>query len=179
VMLGSVLFLGEKFFAARVAALVLGFAGVLIVLQPGAATLDAGALWALGGAIGLAAVALLMKITAGREDPLRIAWLNLVITVPAAFLIALPVWQTPSLYALGLMALQGVGGLMAQLAFARAMKLADASLLVVVDFIRLPLALMFGLALFGEPIQLAVVIGGIVIFLAILMLFHREGQRPV
>ena len=179
VMLGSVLFLGEKFFAARVAALVLGFAGVLIVLQPGVATLDAGALWALGGAIGLAAVALLMKITAGREDPLRIAWLNLVITVPAAFLIALPVWQTPSLYALGLMALQGVGGLMAQLAFARAMKLADASLLVVVDFIRLPLALMFGLALFGEPIKLAVVSGGIVIFLAILMLFHREGQRPV
>jgi drug/metabolite transporter (DMT)-like permease len=177
VMLGSVLFLGEKFYGSRVAALVLGFAGVLIVLQPGAEVLDAGVAWALAGAIGLAAVALLMKVSAGREDPLRIAWLNLVITVPVALLIALPVWQTPSFYALGLMAVQGVGGLLAQLAFARAMKLADASLLVVVDFIRLPLALVFGLALFGEPIRSAVVIGATVIFLAILMLFHREGRR--
>jgi len=177
VMLGSVLFLGEQFFAARVAALVLGFAGILIVLQPGADTLTSGALWALAGAIGLAAVALLMKISANREDPLRIAWLNLVITVPVALLIAIPVWQTPSLYALGLMALQGVGGLMAQLAFARAMKLADASLLVVVDFIRLPTALFFGLVLFGEPIRMAVVVGAIVILCAILMLFHRENGR--
>lgn len=179
VMLGSVLFLGEQFFAARVAALVLGFAGVLIVLQPGAGTLDTGALWALGGAIGLAAVALLMKVSANREDPLRIAWLNLVITVPVALLIAIPVWNTPSLDALGLMALQGVGGLMAQLAFAKAMKLADASLLVVVDFIRLPAALFFGLALFGEPIRVSVIIGGIVILCAILILFHRESrERP-
>lgn len=179
VMLGSVLFLGEQFFAARVAALALGFAGVLIVLQPGAGTLDTGALWALGGAIGLAAVALLMKVSANREDPLRIAWLNLVITVPVALLIAIPVWDTPSLDALGLMALQGVGGLMAQLAFAKAMKLADASLLVVVDFIRLPAALFFGLALFGEPIRVSVIIGGIVILCAILILFHRESrERP-
>ena len=177
VMLGSVLFLGEKFFAARVVALVLGFSGVLIVLQPGAGTLNAGTLWALAGAIGLAAVALLMKVSAGREDPLRIAWLNLVITVPVALLIAIPVWQTPSLYALGLMALQGVGGLMAQLAFARAMKLADASLLVVVDFIRLPIALFFGLVLFGEPIRLAVVLGGIVVLCSVLILLHRENGR--
>ncbi len=177
VMLGSVLFLGEKFFTARVTALLLGFAGVLIVLQPGVETLDVGVLWALAGAIGLATVALLMKVSAGREDPLRIAWLNLAITVPVALLICLPVWQMPSLYALGLMALQGVGGMLAQLAFARAMKLADASLLVVVDFIRLPLALFFGLFLFGEPVRLAVVVGGVVIFMAILMLFHREGRR--
>lgn len=139
--------------------------------------MNAGVAWALTGAIGLAAVALLMKVSAGREDPLRIAWLNLVITVPVALLISLPVWQTPSLFALGLMALQGVGGLLAQLAFARAMKLADASLLVVVDFVRLPLALFFGLTLFDEPVRLATIIGGIVIFVAILLLFHRENGR--
>ena len=177
VMLGSVIFLDEKFYAARVAALALGFAGVIIVLQPGQTTLTAGAAWALVGAIGLAMVALLMKISAGREDPLRIAWLNLVITVPVALLLAIPVWKTPSLYVLGLMALQGVGGLMAQLAFARAMKLADASLLVVVDFIRLPIAMFFGLVLFAEPIKIAVIVGGTVILCAILMLLHRENGR--
>lgn len=179
VMIGSVLFLGEKFYASRIVALTLGFFGVLIVLQPGTGTLNQGTLWALAGAIGLAAVALLMKISAGRENSLRIAWFNLMITVPVALLIALPVWQTPSLYALTLMALQGIGGLMAQLAFARAMKYADASLLVVVDFIRLPMALFFGLVLFGEPIRLTVIIGGVVILCAILMLLHRENGRRV
>ena len=177
VTLGSVLFLGERLYAARLVALALGFAGVLIVLQPGRATFDMGAVWALFAAIGLAIVALLMKVSASREDPLRIAWLNLVVTVPVAFFLALPFWQTPSLFSLALMALQGAGGLMAQLAFARAMKLADASLLVVVDFIRLPLALVFGLVLFDEPVRLSVVLGGLTILTAILILFQREGQR--
>lgn len=57
------------------------------------------------------------------------------------------------------------------------MKLADASLLVIVDFIRLPIALILGLVLFGEPIRLEVVIGGAIILGAIALLFHREGKR--
>lgn len=178
VALGSVLFLGERLYGARVTALVLGFVGVLIVLRQGAVGLDAGAAWALAGAIGLAGVALLMKFSAGREEPLRIVWLNLLVTVPVAFLLSLPVWATPSLYSIGLLALQGAAGLLAQFSLARAMRVADASLLVVVDFIRLPLAMVFGLTLFDEPVQLAVVIGGGIILAAVLLLFHRETGRP-
>ncbi|MDW9665599.1 EamA family transporter [Sinorhizobium meliloti] len=177
VALGSVLFLGERFSAARVFGLVAGFAGILIVVRPGAATFQSGAAWALASAVGLAIVALLMKVSAEREDPLSIAWLNLLVTVPVAFVMALPFWQTPSLFSLALMTLQGIGGLFAQLSFARAMKLADASLLVIVDFIRLPIALILGLVLFGEPIRLEVVIGGAIILGAIALLFHREGRR--
>lgn len=176
VALGSALFLGERLGAARLVSLLFGFIGVLIVVQPGAGTFHVGAVWALLSAVGLAIVALLMKVSAAREDPLRIAWLNLLVTVPVAFVIALPFWQTPSLVSLFLMTLQGIGGLAAQLSFARAMKLADASLLVVVDFVRLPIALAFGLVLFGEPIRPEVVIGGAAILGAILLLFHREGR---
>ncbi|MDX0956177.1 DMT family transporter [Sinorhizobium medicae] len=176
VAFGSVLFLGERFSSGRALSLAGGFAGILIVVRPGAETFDTGAAWALASAVGLAIVALLMKVSAGREDPVSIAWLNLLVTVPVAFLLALPFWQTPSLFSLFLMTLQGIGGLFAQLSFARAMKLADASLLVTVDFIRLPLALVIGLLFFGEPIRLDVVIGGAIILGAITLLFHREGR---
>ncbi|MCL6707990.1 DMT family transporter [Pseudomonas sp. R2.Fl] len=177
VVLGSVLFLGERLYAARIAALVVGFAGVLIVLRPGEGTLDIGVLWALLSAFGLGIVALLMKVSAHREDPMRIVWLNLLITVPVALVLALPFWQTPSPASLALLAVQGAAGLFAQLSFARAMKLADASLLVVIDFVRLPIALFFGLVLFDEPIRLSVVLGGLIIVTAILILFRREGRR--
>lgn len=177
VALGSVLFLGERFSAARGFSLAAGLVGILIVARPGEETFHPGALWALASALGLAVVALLMKVSAEREDALSIAWLNLVVTVPVAFVLALPFWQPPSLFSLFLMALQGIGGLFAQLSFARAMKLADASLLVVVDFIRLPVALAAGLLLFSEPIRPEVVFGGAIILGAIVLLFHREGRQ--
>ena len=63
------------------------------------------------------------------------------------------------------MVLQGIGGLAAQLAVTSAMSRADASLLVAVDFVRLPLAVALGYALFGEPVELAVLIGGAIILL--------------
>ena len=105
-------------------------------------------------------------------------WFNLVITVPLAALIALPVWVWPSPAALGFMALQGVGGLFAQLSFARAMKLADASLVISVDFIRLPIAAVLGYLLFGEPIEVWVMVGGAVIFAGVLASAFWESRRP-
>jgi drug/metabolite transporter (DMT)-like permease len=55
------------------------------------------------------------------------------------------------------------------------MRRAEASLLVAIDFIRLPLAVVLGYLLFGEPVELAVVIGGAVILLSLVLLFSREG----
>ena len=76
--------------------------------------------------------------------------------MPVAFLLCLPVWSTPSPFSLLLLSIQGAGGLAAQFAFTRAMKLADASLLILVDFIRLPLAVFLGLTLFNEPVEIEI-----------------------
>ena len=100
----------------RVAALVIGFVGIIVVVRPDAVPDGAGAVLALGSALGLAAVALVLKFTGGHDSPSRIVWLNLVISVPIGLAMSVPVWATPSPLALGLMALQGAGGLAAQLA---------------------------------------------------------------
>jgi len=178
VSLGSVLFLGERPRPMRIVALIAGFIGVYIVLRPDAVPIGFGALLALLSAIGLAGVALLMKVSSSREPALKIVWFNLLVTVPVALLVCLPVWTTPSPLSLLLLALQGAGGLAAQLSFARAMKLADASLLILVDFIRLPLAIVLGLVLFGEPVEMEVLVGGSIILSALLLLLGRERGVP-
>lgn len=175
--LGAIVCLGEPVRLHRILALVVGFVGVTVVLRPDAVPIGAGAILALAAAIGLAAVVLLLKFTSSRESAARIVWLNLVISVPLGLAMTVPVWSAPSLPALGLMLLQGAGGLAAQLAVTNAMGRAEASLLVAVDFIRLPLAVALGYLLFGEPVEFAVLCGGAIIVLSLVVLFSRE-RRP-
>lgn len=177
VTLGSMVLLREGVGFHRVLAIFAGLIGMLIVLQPPGIEFGIGIVLALASAIGLAGVALLMKVSSNHEDPLRIVWFNLVVTVPIAALMAIPVWVWPSPTALGLMALQGVGGLFAQLSFARAMKLGDASMVISVDFIRLPVAAVLGYFLFSESIELTVLAGGTVIFAGVVYSAFWEGRR--
>jgi drug/metabolite transporter (DMT)-like permease len=176
--LGAILFLGEPIRITRLAALCLGFAGILVVLRPDSVPVGMGALLALVSAVGFAAVVLVLKFTSGRDSASRIVWLNLVISAPLGLAMSIAVWSTPSPTQLGLMFLQGVGGLAAQLAVTSAMSRADASLLIAVDFVRLPLAVGLGFALFGEPVEVTVLGGGAIIFCSLVLLFSREGRRP-
>lgn len=75
------------------------------------------------------------------------------------------------------MFVQGAGGLAAQLAVTSAMGRADVSVLIVVDFIRLPLAIALGYALFGEPVETTTLVGGAIILFSLVLLFSREGRR--
>src|SRR3954469_12783068 len=72
VSLGSMMFLGERPRPLRLLALAAGFTGVCIVLRPDSASVGLGAVLALAAAIGLAGVAILMKVSSAREPALRI-----------------------------------------------------------------------------------------------------------
>ncbi|MBH0239609.1 DMT family transporter [Methylobrevis sp. L22] len=180
-VLGAILILGEAPRTLRLAALVLGFAGVLVVVRPWetgiSGSVGTGFALAIGAAVALAAVMLLLKVSSHREDGRRVVWINLVLSVPLCLLLAIPVWTWPSPGALALMAAQGIGGLVAQLAVTRAMRIGDASLLVVVDFVRLPLAILAGLVLFSEPFDFAVAAGGGLILGAVLLIAADRPRR--
>ncbi|SFG92928.1 EamA-like transporter family protein [Palleronia marisminoris] len=176
VVLGSVVFLHENLGRHRLIALGAGFVGMLVILRPPGMEIGTGFALAVFSAVAFAGGALLMKVSSGRETPLRIVWCNLLITVPIALLVTMPVWVWPSPQALALMALQGIGGLFAQLSVARAMKLADASMVIPVDFLRLPIAALLGLALFGEPLKLWVLLGGTVIFAGVIYSARAESR---
>jgi drug/metabolite transporter (DMT)-like permease len=173
---GAALFLGETLRHGRLAAILLGFLGVLIVLRPGGSALHVGALAVLASTVSLAAIGLLAKRLARHDPPNTILAINLTLSVPLALLAAIPFWTTPTLPTLGLMALQGALGAASQFCFVRALQLADASLMMPVDFIRLPLVALLGYFAFDQVPDGWTWTGAVVICTAIVLLL-RAGTR--
>ncbi len=175
VTLGAVLLLGEKIRARRIGALLIGFAGVMIVLRPGAGDLELGALMALGSSVIWACALLMIKVLARTESSLTLtAYMALFLTplsaIPAAF-----VWQWPSWEELGWLALMGSVGTAGHLCLAQAFREADATTVLPLDFLRLIWASLLGFFLFGQVPELFVWIGGAVIFSSTIYLTYREA----
>jgi drug/metabolite transporter (DMT)-like permease len=172
---GAALLLGESLRRGRLAAILVGFVGVLIVIRPGLVTPGPGALAVLGSTVLLAAIALIAKVLARHDSPTPIVALNLALSAPLALLPALLVWTTPSTQALAIMALQGAMGAFAQFCVIRALSLADASLVTPLDFARLPLVAVLAYFAFGQIPDGWTWTGAAVICLAILLLV-RSGR---
>ena len=175
VTLGAVLLLGEKIRARRIGALLIGFAGVMIVLRPGAGDLELGALMALGSSVIWACALLMIKVLARTESSLTLtAYMALFLTplsaIPAAF-----VWQWTSWEELGWLALMGSVGTAGHLCLAQAFREADATTVLPLDFLRLIWASLLGFFLFGQVPELFVWIGGAVIFSSTIYLTYREA----
>jgi drug/metabolite transporter (DMT)-like permease len=180
VVLGSMAFLGEPWRRIRLVGLALGFAGVLMVIRPGLAPVDASVILAMLSALGLGAVGMLMKYLSVREAPHSVVALNIVLTIPIAALLMLPVWTTPSPAMLGLMAVQGLLGGISQLSVSRAMSMADASIISPIEFGRLPLVVVLAWLLFREPTDIWTIAGGTVIFAATLAtVLNERRRRPI
>ena len=160
----------------RWVAIAIGFLGVVVILRPGSTLFDPWIMSAVFAAIGLAGVNLLMKYLAEREATNRILAWNLMISVPVALVLALPFWTTPSLPILGLLLLQGGLGALAQFSAARAMRLADVSVLTAIEFVRLPLVALIAYVLFGEISGFWTWMGAAIIIGSTLYLVRREAK---
>ncbi len=146
----AILMLGERVGPRRWIATVVGFAGVLIVLQPGAETISVGGLLAILAALLFAVSMALVRLLARTESPLAIVfYMNLIMT-PISLGPALWWWQTPTLEQLGW--LLGIGCILtvAHFTMARALSIMEATAVVPLDFTRLPFAVAIGWFAFGE-----------------------------
>ncbi len=168
-------FLGERLGPTRLAATLAGFAGVLVMLRPTVSGLAPGAAVALFGAACAAGVGVLLRRIAQRDRPaVMLAWLGALGTLLLAGPAAL-VWRAPTAAELALMGAMGLAGTLTQIAFLRAYRLAEASALAPLDYVRLPLAVAVGWALFGEWPDAAALLGALVVVGAGLLLVVREN----
>lgn len=174
--LGAVVLLGERMPRLRVVAIAVGFAGVLVILRPGLGAIEPGLLYALAGALALAVIALMLKHLSARDDAATIVGLNLILTVPFAFLLALPLFAPFGLATLGLLVLQGAAGALTMTLVTRAMALADASFLMPIEFLRLPLIAAIAYVAFGEVPDAATWLGGATILAAVLVLTRTDRR---
>lgn len=172
------LVLGERMNRTRMAAIVLGFIGIVIVARPGLSPLGVGHLAAVLAAMCFAGNYLATKRLSLTEGVWTILFWMTAMQVVFGFVcagidgdIALP--QSESVL---WVAIVGVCGLTAHLSVTSALRCAPASIVSPMDFARLPVIAVVGMLVYGEPLEVAVFAGAALI-LAGNLLNIRAGRR--
>jgi drug/metabolite transporter (DMT)-like permease len=176
VTIGAVFFLGEVVRARRWSAVALGFVGVLLIVQPGHASFNAGSLVALLAAAMSGMVAVSIKFLSRTEKPDTIVIYTTMLWVPMSLVPALFVWHAPAGITWLWIVLAGFFGTCGHMFWTRALKLADASLLTPVGFLQVPLLALFGYFLFGEMLDRWTAVGAAIIFASNAYIAHRESR---
>jgi drug/metabolite transporter (DMT)-like permease len=157
----SVLVLKEVVGRRRWSAVALGFAGVIVVMQPGSGTLPLlGVLVALAAAAGQAAVTITLRQISRSESTAAIVfWFTTLATL--AGLVALPwIWAPHEPAAWGLLVLSGLAGASGQLMMTESLRHAPISVITPVDYVQILWAVAFGWLLFADPLAPTTLAGG-------------------
>lgn len=172
------LLLGESLTRMRLAAMALGFMGVLVVLRPGLADVSLGSIIMLIGAVGFAGSLMATKRMTVTEKPLTIIFYMTLIQTPVGLLLAINDlhWPTP---VTGLwLILVAILGFTAHFYIIRAFSLADAIVVAPMDFLRLPIIAAVGVLIYGEALELWVFVGGALVLVGNYGNLMAEHRKP-
>jgi drug/metabolite transporter (DMT)-like permease len=178
VTLLAVLFLGERMFASRAAALGLCLVGVLVILRPGHEAFQPAALIMLFGALLFASAAIATKKLITTETTFSIMlWMNLM-QLPLNYLGSDPAFLLKLDWSLALPAI-GIAsaGLAIHYCLANAFRHGDAVVVIPMDFLRVPLIALIGWMFYGERLDLFVFAGAGLIVAGLLWNLRVEAQR--
>lgn len=170
----AVFLLGEAANWRRWAAIAVGFAGVLVMLRPGAGVFDPVALLALLSGFFVACVSVAMKRLAETERPQAILFWFAVFASLLSLGPALLVWRWPAGHEWPVLMFMGALGTLGQYFIVRAYRIAEATAVDPVDYGRLVIVAIVGLAMFGEAIELPTVLGAALIVLATLYIAREQ-----
>ncbi len=168
VVLMAPLFLGERLTKTKAMIAALGFLGVLIVARPTVGTISIGLIAAAGAAIGFAGAAIATRQLTRTETITCV--LFYLTAMQAVFGTIMAVWFGPVAWptadtAPGLIII-GIAGLCAHFCLTKALSIAPASVVMPMDFVRLPVIAIIGVLLYGEVLDFWIIIGAAVILLA-------------
>lgn len=173
----ATLLLREQVTGARAAAIFFGVVGVFLILRPGLAVVRPAALAVLGSAFCYALSHTLTRRLALVDTPLTILFYMTVIQLPLGFVTSIFDWTTPSLEMVPWIIIVGVAALSGHYCMARALAIADAIVVVPMDFLRLPLIAAVGFLFYGEGLDWFVLAGGLVMFIGTFINIQAEKKR--
>jgi drug/metabolite transporter (DMT)-like permease len=175
----AVLFLGERLNRGRMVMLACGLAGMLVILRPGLTIVQPAALVMLMGSLFFAVQMLTTKQLSSTESPIGLLFWMSLIQSPICLAVALPDWVWPGMAQLPWIVGIGVGSFTAHYCMTRAFKVADAMVVVPVDFFRLPLIAVVGAVFYAEPFDPAVILGAALIFAGVYYSLSMERRMAV
>ncbi len=156
--------LRERIPPPRRVAIAAGFVGVLIIVRPGMNALGPAALIVLTGALGFAGAILLVKTLLRTDRITAVVFYMSLLQLPIGLVGSLFVWVRPVVSDLPWLAAMGVTALSAHYAMGRALALGDASFVLPIDFLRLPVVALTALVLYGERIDGWTMLGAALMF---------------
>jgi len=156
-------FLRERLTTARVTAVVLGIAGILVILRPGLATLEPGALAMLAGALAYGLMYVVTKKLSSRDSALCILFWMSFMQFVMALGPALAHWSPLADAQWPWVLVLGITGISAHFCMVKALGCADATVVVPLDFLRLPLIGLLGYFFYGEAIDGWLILGATLI----------------
>ena len=176
ITIGATLFLGEIIKARRIAAIIAGIIGMLIIVQPGFNGFTFGIILAIISALALSINALIVKKLTLTDTPQAIIIWMVIMLIPITLITAIPVWQWPNfetwLYLWGIANL----GTMAHFAWTKSYAMAEITSLEPIGFIKLPIIALLGWMIFSEIPGTWTWVGGFIIFMSTIYISHRETK---
>lgn len=172
----AIIILKEVVRIRRWTATLLGFGGAMLILRPGFRELDPNLLIAILSAAGMAVAFILIKVLSRTERSSTIVLYLHLCMVPAALIPSLFVWQWPTMEELMWLSLMGASGTCAHLAMTKAFAIAETTIVMPFDFMRLPFTALIGYAAFGEVPDFWTWIGAAIIFTSSFYIAKRESQ---
>jgi drug/metabolite transporter (DMT)-like permease len=175
----AVWLLHERLTPSRIGVVVLGLTGVLIILRPGIASFNPAAFLVLLAAFGYAITMIATKKLTMTETTFGIIFWMAVIQFPLSLIGSdvtgfLHLETSHILPAFGV----GIAGLTSHYCLSNAFRAGDATLVVPLDFMRIPLIAVVGWAFYGEPLDIFVLLGALVIVTGVLWNLRAETARP-
>jgi drug/metabolite transporter (DMT)-like permease len=172
-------FLGERMTAMKIVAIVLGLVGVFVIVRPAAGEINPGQLIALAAAVGFGVSIAIVKSLTRTEQTLAIIFWMLVVQSVASVVPALCVWIWPPLQTWGWLVMIAFCGTFSHYCMARAMLHADATVVIPMDFLRVPLTAIAGWLIYAERLDAFTVLGAALILTGNLANLKPSSPLPV
>ncbi len=171
----AAIFLKEKIGFRRTLAALVGFTGVLIMLDPGG-DYSFASFMALGAAIAFAFAAILVNIVSKYDEPVTLMFYSNIISVLIMIIPALMFWVTPNFDQFILIFIMAICASIAHNFFIRAYAVGEASVIAPIDYIRLLFSAVVDFLIFGIIFGLNTLIGSAIIILTSLYILRREAK---
>jgi drug/metabolite transporter (DMT)-like permease len=175
----AVSFLGEKLNRARLASIVLGLIGVIVIVRPGATGLSTGEFMVLAAAVGFGISMVMVKSMTRTESVVRIIFWMLIIQSVLGLVPALYEWRNPPLALWPWIFVIAFTGMSSHFCLARALTYADATLISPMDFLRVPLSALLGWLVYSEQVDMLTAAGAMLILMGNLLNIQRRKRASV
>ncbi|ODA35051.1 hypothetical protein A8L45_05065 [Veronia pacifica] len=170
-------FLNESLTREKLISISLGLAGVLIIVQPGIAIINSASVIVLVAAICYAIAHSSTKALSNTEHPLTILFMMCLIQLPIGLLLSLHDFQQPHGVDWLWLGIVGFTALSAHYCLTKAMTYTEVTLVVTMDFLRLPLIAVVGVLLYGEKFEIALLVGALLMLIGNLLNIYGNQTR--